>query len=107
MVSAEGGYGVAIPTEIPPELAAEGLAREIVHRLQTMRRQAKFDIADYIITYYQGDGYVHKVFADFGDYIKRETLSGQLAAEVPAEGVFTEKYRLAGHDLYLAVALLG
>ncbi len=107
MVSAEGGYGVAISTEITPELAAEGLAREIVHRLQTMRRQAKFDIADYIITYYQGDGYVHQVFADFGDYIKRETLSRQLAAEVPAEGVFTEKYRLGGRDLLLAVARLG
>jgi isoleucyl-tRNA synthetase len=107
MVSAEGGYGVAISTEIPPELAAEGLAREIVHRLQTMRRQANFDIADYIITYYQGDDYVHQVFADFGDYIKRETLSRQLAAEALAEGVFTEKYRLAGHDLYLAVARVG
>jgi isoleucyl-tRNA synthetase len=106
MLNAEGGYGVAIPTEISPELAAEGLAREIVHRLQTMRRQAKFNIADYIITYYQADDYVHQVFADFGDYIKRETLSRQLSTEVPAEGVYSEKYRLVGHDLLLAVARL-
>ena len=107
MVSAEGGYGVAIPTEIPPELAAEGMAREIVHRLQTMRRRANFDIADHIITYYQGDDYIHQVLADFGDYIKRETLSRQLDEGIPAEGVFTERYSLAGHDLYLAVARLG
>ncbi len=38
-----------------PELEAEGMAREIVHRLQTMRRSAGFEIADHIVIYYQGD----------------------------------------------------
>ena len=55
-----GAYLVAIPTEISPELAAEGMAREVVHRLQMMRRSAGFDIADHIITYYQSDAYVKR-----------------------------------------------
>jgi len=103
VVSAEGGYAVSIPTEISPELASEGMAREIVHRLQTMRRSAGFDIADYIITYYQGETYIRQVMEDFADYIKQETLSRQLICGVPEQDVFTENYKLGSHDILLGV----
>ncbi|GAG81818.1 unnamed protein product, partial [marine sediment metagenome] len=46
----EGDLMVMLDTDITPELAAEGMAREIVRRLQTMRRSAGFDIADHITT---------------------------------------------------------
>jgi len=104
--SREGAYAVAIPTEISPELQAEGMAREIVHRLQTMRRSAGFDIADHIVAYYQSDPYMKQVMGDFGDYIKQETLSRELAEGVPGEGVFTESYKLSGHEILLGVARL-
>jgi len=107
VTSTDGLYGTAISPEISPELAAEGLAREIVHRLQTMRRSAGFDIADYIVTYYQGDAYMKKVMKDFADYIKQETLSRQLIEGEPGEGAFTESYRLEGHDILLGVKRLG
>ncbi|MBA7635781.1 Isoleucine--tRNA ligase [subsurface metagenome] len=106
MVSLEGNCAVAIPTEISPELASEGLAREIVHRLQIMRRSAGFDIADYIVTYYQGEAYMRKVMVDFADYIKQETLSRQLIEGVPEEDVFTESYKLGGYDILLGVKRL-
>jgi len=96
---------VAIPTEISPELQAEGMAREIVHRLQIMRRSAGFDIADYIITYYQGEAYVKQVMEGFADYIKQETLSRQLVEGVPGE-VFNESYKLGGYDILLGVRRL-
>jgi len=102
-----GVYYVAIPTEIPPELAAEGIAREIVRRLQTMRRSAGFDIADHIVTYYQGEAYVGKVMGDFSDYIKQETLSRQLIEGVSGEDVFTESFKLSGYDISLGVKKLG
>ncbi|MBA7470386.1 Isoleucine--tRNA ligase [subsurface metagenome] len=105
-VSSEGGYGVAVSTEITPELAAEGLAREIVHRLQNMRRSAKFDIADYITTYYQGGPYIKQVIEKFADYIRRETLSRELIEHIPGEDVFAERYRLGGHDILLGVTKL-
>ncbi len=101
-----GAYLVAIPTEITPELAAEGMAREIVHRLQTMRRSAGFDIADYIITCYQGDDYIRQVMGDFAGYIKQETLSQQLDEGVPEEGVFKESYKLGGYQVLLGVKKL-
>jgi len=103
-VGSEGGYGVAISTEITPELEAEGLAREIVHRLQNMRRQAGFDIADYIVTCYQGDDYTGQVIVDFADYIQKETLSRELVNKVPGTDTFSESYRLSGHDILLGVA---
>jgi isoleucyl-tRNA synthetase len=102
-VSLEAGYGVAIATEITPELATEGLARDIVHRLQTMRRSAGFDIADHITTYYQGGDYVKQVMDAFGEYIRRETLSREMVEGIPVEGVFSEKFKLAGNEVMLAV----
>jgi len=107
VVSSEAGYTVAVPTEISPELVAEGMAREIVHRLQTMRRSAGFDIADYIITHYQGEAYIRQVMADFSNYIKQETLSRQLIEGVPEEGVFTESHKVGGYDILLGVKRSG
>jgi isoleucyl-tRNA synthetase len=102
----EGDLAVMLDTDISPELAAEGMAREIVRRLQTMRRSAGFDIADHIITYYQGEAYVRQVMRDFADYIKQETLSEQLVEGVPGEGVYTESYKLDGYELTLGVKRL-
>jgi isoleucyl-tRNA synthetase len=108
-VSSEGGYMVAVPIEVSPQLQAEGMAREIVRRLQAMRRSAGFDIADHIITYYHGDAYIREVMADFADYIKQETLSQQLIV-LPMgrteEGVFTERCKLSGYDILLGVKRL-
>ncbi len=103
VVSSEGNYAVAVPTKISPDLASEGMAREVVHRLQIMRRSAGFDIADYIVTYYQGEAYMRQVMEDFADYIKQETLSRQLVEGVPEEGAFTESHKLGGYDILLGV----
>ncbi len=107
VISSEGEYAVVVPTDISPELQAEGLAREVVHRLQIMRRSAEFDIADHIITYYQGGTYVRQAVKDFADYIKQETLSRELIEGVPEQGVFTESYKLSGYDILLGVRRLG
>jgi len=106
VISSESGYLVAVSTELSSELKAEGLARELVHRLQTMRRQAGFDIADHITTYYQSDTYTKQVIETFTSYIKRETLSRALVDKIPGESVFAESYKLAGHDILLAVTKL-
>ena len=98
----------AIYTKISPELKAEGMAREIVRRLQTMRRSAGFDIADHIVTYYQGDDYIREVMENktLGDYIMQETLSQQLTLGVPEEVDFKEAYKLGGYNIVLGVKRL-
>jgi isoleucyl-tRNA synthetase len=106
VLSSSGSSSVAIDTQITPELAVEGTAREIVRRLQTMRRAAGFDIADHIITYYEGDAYLKQVMTDFADYIRQETLSERIIEGTPEEGAFVESYKLSGGALTLGVKRL-
>jgi isoleucyl-tRNA synthetase len=98
----EGGYWLTLVTDITPELEDEGMARELVHRLQTMRKQAGFDIADYIYTYYQGGENLKRVIEKHADYIKQETLSHELTAGVP-EDAYRESHKIAGEDVLLGV----
>jgi isoleucyl-tRNA synthetase len=105
-IATESDLTVMLDTDITPELAAEGMAREIVRRLQNMRRSAGFEIADHIMTCYQGDEYIGKVMADFAEYIKQETLSERLIERVPREEVNTESFKLDGHELLLSVKKL-
>jgi len=102
-IASDGRHTVAISTELTPELAAEGISREIVRRLQNMRRAANFDVADYITTYYQAEESIERVIAAFGDYIKQETLSRELIADFPPNGAYTEKYRISNSDVLLAI----
>jgi isoleucyl-tRNA synthetase len=102
-----GAYLVAIPTEMLPELLAEGMAREIVHRLQVMRRSAGFDIADHITTSYQGGDYIRQVMNDFAGYIEQETLSQQLVEGAPEPGAYAESHKLGGYEIDLGVKRLG
>ena len=103
-VSLEGGYMVAVDRDISPELAEEGLAREVVHRIQGMRRSANFDVTDRIVTYYQGpSGFAEVMQGAFSDYIKDETLSNQLVEGSPEKEAATESTKIAGMEITLAV----
>jgi isoleucyl-tRNA synthetase len=99
----EAGYMVAVATELTPDLADEGLAREVVHRLQTMRRNAGFDIADRIVTYYQGGEALRRVMEHFGDYVRQETLSLELVEGEPPADAHAEPHTLEGEEATLAV----
>ncbi|MDZ7727830.1 MAG: isoleucine--tRNA ligase [Dehalococcoidia bacterium] len=99
----EAGYTVAITTEITPELASEGLAREVVRRIQDMRREAGFDLADRITTWYlAGEGISDAMLTHAGT-IQAETLSTELVnGEAPAEAHQSE-FTIDGEALTLAV----
>ena len=103
----EGGLVVMIDSDITPELADEGLARELVHRLQFMRRSAGFDIADHIEVFYQGEASIERVMKEFAPYIMQETLSRTLAEEAPPEGAFVKSQKIDGHEVVLAVRKVG
>ena len=105
-LASEGDYAVAVPKKISPELLTEGMAREIVHRLQTLRRMANFEIADYIVTCYQGDDYVGKVIQEYGGYIRQETLSKELLSDSCTGCTSTETFKLDGHAVTLGVKKL-
>jgi isoleucyl-tRNA synthetase len=99
----EAGYTVAVTTAITPELADEGLARELVRRIQDMRREAGFELSDRITTFVQGDAEVARVLASHGDYIRGETLSTELVEGPAAAGVHTVEQDLEGTRVALGV----
>jgi isoleucyl-tRNA synthetase len=109
-VEIDAGLGLSAKMDIniTPELEAEGMAREIVRRLQAMRRSAGFDIADHIIVYYQGDDYIKQVMTDktLVGYIRQETLSQKLVDGAPDEGAFSERQKISGHEVLLGVKRL-
>ncbi len=96
--STEAGYTVAITTAITYELKLEGQARELVHRIQGMRRDAGFDIADHIATYYEGGDELTAIVATHGDYIRQETLSAELIAAAPPADASREDHSFDGID---------
>ena len=103
-VALEGGYMVAVDGTITPELAEEGLARELVHRIQNLRRAADFEVTDRIVTYYQAPDEISRVMTgNFADYIRQETLSKELVAGAPQDGAKSESLKVEGMEVTLGV----
>jgi isoleucyl-tRNA synthetase len=103
----EAGYVVVVDTDVPPELRDEGLARELVHRIQNLRRDAGFDISDRITTYFQGDDDVRRVIIVHIEYIKGETLSLAIEEASPPDRAHREEQDVDGHAVVLGVARAG
>jgi isoleucyl-tRNA synthetase len=99
----------ALDTEITPELRDEGLAREFVHRVQTMRKNAGFDIADYITTTYTVGGRLAVALERHAAYVAAETLSRELRAVPTAQQVagYTETFKVDGDEATVGVERCG
>jgi len=102
-VISETNNNVAISRYITAELEAEGMAREIVHRIQTMRRNAGYDIADHIIAYYEADAFIVQSLSSFLDYVRQETLAREIIDTVPDDVDLKESYKISGYNMLLGV----
>jgi len=83
VVAGEAGIVAALDTTLTPALINEGLAREVVRRVNDLRKAANFDISDRIHTTYKASPKLAAAIADFADYVKSETLSTKLDAGEP------------------------
>ena len=99
----ENGAVVIVSTELTPELLREGLARELVHRIQNLRKDAGFEIADRIRTYVTADDEIASVLHEHAAYIKQETLSEELLAGGAPAGAHAEAGEIEGHAVTLGV----
>ena len=102
-VAVDKGVTVAVDAVITPELRAEGRAREVVRRVQTMRKDADFNIEDRITTWYAAEGELADVMVAWGDYIRAETLSTELVAGEPPADAYTETHQVEGASIKLGV----
>ena len=75
LVAGEGGVTVALDIEITPELRSEGLARELVNRIQQQRKDAGLEVTDRIALTLDGPQELQDSVASNLDYIRAETLA--------------------------------
>ncbi|MFA7250304.1 MAG: isoleucine--tRNA ligase [Dehalococcoidia bacterium] len=82
----ESGYAVLVDTTLTPDLLAEGTAREIVRRLQDLRRDAGLDVSDRIRVTYRAGEPVRSVMSSHGAMIAEEVLALSFDASEAPEG---------------------
>ena len=86
-IASDKGVTVAVETAITPELALEGMARDLVRLIQVLRKKADLKLDDRIlVTFETKDDRVVAAVAAHGSYIKAETLCDELAAGPPVSG---------------------
>ena len=98
-VGMENNNFIILNTELTPSLIKEGIAREMISKVQNLRKQSDFNIVDRINIYYSGDEEVENTISEFEEFIKNETLS----LNIEKKENLTESFDLNGHEVYLAV----
>ena len=90
---------IILNTELTEELILEGLARELVSKVQNLRKTSGLEIENRIKLYYFGDDRVNKAIETFADFIKKETLS----VEVIKVENLEESVDLNGHKTLIKI----
>ena len=105
-ITAKEGFAVAmenniftiLDTTLTPELIDEGLARELISKVQQLRKQADYEMMDQIVITLDADDAVKAAVAKHADYIKSETLAVELKG-----GACENTYDLNGHKTGIQV----
>ncbi len=79
MVASDGALTVALDVTLSPELEAEGAARDLVNRIQNIRKEQDFNVTDRIRVSVQQHPLIQAAIGQFADYIKGETLADELS----------------------------
>lgn len=97
-VGMENNKFIILNTELTRELILEGLARELVSKVQNIRKTNGYEIADRINLYYDGDDEILESLDMFKDYIKEETLA--VTYEQASKGEIVD---INGHDVNIYI----
>lgn len=91
LIASEGDLTVALDIHLSDDLINEGLAREIVNRIQNLRKTNEFNVTDRINVEIENNDHISEAIAKFGDYIKSETLADNIVFKI---GLDTEDIEL-------------
>ena len=92
---------VVLDTNLTKELLEEGFVREIISKLQTMRKEAGFEVMDRIRVSYVAEGTVAQIFADYGEKICGEVLADDLCAGTVTG--YEKEWNINGEKVLLGV----
>lgn len=100
----EGQIGVVLDTTITEELKEEGQIREIISKIQNMRKEKGFEVADKIKLFVANNDMLLDVINKYADVIKRETLTQEIAVNEDVD--YTETV-INGEKLNMTVVVVG
>jgi isoleucyl-tRNA synthetase len=86
LVANSNGITVALDIVISPELKKEGIARELVNRIQNLRKDSGFEVTDKIKVYLQDNTTLEEAVNTNAEYIKSETLTEELIFQASVDG---------------------
>ena len=89
LVASENGVTVALDTHLTDDLINEGRARDLVNRIQNMRKDAGFAVTDRIAIFYQTEESLARAIERFAEYLRNETLAQEIA---PLQGDTSNLY---------------
>lgn len=81
LVASSGPLTVALDATLSPALKAEGIARELVNRIQNLRKDSGFEVTDKIVIKFLKDPFIDSALLDNLEYIKTETLATEILVE--------------------------
>ncbi|MGO3751898.1 MAG: isoleucine--tRNA ligase [Peptoniphilaceae bacterium] len=98
-VMMENNLFVILDTDLTPDLIKEGIVREIVSKVQQLRKSEDLDVLDKIEILYQADDEVKEAMNSFEDFIKEQTL----ALEIKSQEVKAEEVDINGHQAKIII----
>ncbi|MEM7298552.1 MAG: class I tRNA ligase family protein, partial [Bacteroidota bacterium] len=103
LVASENGLTVALDITISDDLKKEGLSRDMVNRIQNLRKDRGFEVQDKISVIYQTQNeMMNAALSEFSDYIKTETLAVSLVPDSPSSG---EKFDIDGVEIDVQIEI--
>jgi isoleucyl-tRNA synthetase len=103
-VANDGAITVALDLRVDDELEREGLAREVVNRVQKLRREAGLEVSDRIVLQHHVPAQIGLAIDHYATYIADETLAAEI---VSADDLQTPPIDILGHECRFAVSKLG
>ena len=105
MVAIDNNLGVGLDVQLDDELVAEGVAREIVNRVQNMRKDAGLEVSDRIRIGVQGEAGLLEAIGQHREYIAAETLALELSAgALPDSVVLQQELQVNDYACTIAIA---
>ena len=92
---------VVLDTKLTPELIEEGFIREIISKIQTMRKEADFEVMDKIVVYCQGNDKIAELLTSHREAIQSEVLA--LEVRIGETKGYVKDWSINGEEVTLGV----
>ncbi|MFO7525882.1 MAG: isoleucine--tRNA ligase [Ignavibacteriaceae bacterium] len=103
VVESEGGVTVALDKELDDSLINEGIVRELVNRIQNMRKDAGFEVTDKIKIKLTGHNNLLTAIKNFNQYISTETLAEKISIDDQMNGGYIQKWVIGDYECSIQI----